>query len=93
MRTFLLTLVSTLITCNLFAHALWIETNATGKTGQTQEVRLYFGEYAQNERDELSKWRSDLKDLTLWLINPDGTKEKLSVQQDSCSSWPAPMCS
>ncbi len=65
----------------VFAHSLWIETAATGKIGQSQSVKLYFGEYGQGERDELGKWRSDLKDLTLWLTSPDGKKEKLTVTQ------------
>jgi uncharacterized GH25 family protein len=83
MRTLLLLVASALLTCNIFAHALWIETRNTGSIGKTQDIRLYFGEYAQNERDELSKWRSDLKDLTLWLVKPDGAREKLTVRQDS----------
>jgi len=83
MKTILSTLVLTLIASNLLAHALWIETDNTGKIGKSQVVHLYFGEYAQHERDELSKWRSDLKDLTLWLVAPDGTREKLSIKQDS----------
>ena len=83
MRTLLSGLALILLASNTFAHALWIETNNTGKIGRLQTVHIYFGEYAQNERDELSKWRSDLKDLTLWLVAPDGTREKLVVKQDS----------
>lgn len=64
---------------NLFAHALWIETKGTGKIGQAQEVKLFYGEYAQNERDITAKWYSDVKDLTLWLVGPDQQKIKLST--------------
>ena len=59
------------------AHALWIETNASGKTGQSQEVKIFYGEYAENERDSVAKWYSDIKQLTLWLIAPNGEKTKL----------------
>jgi uncharacterized GH25 family protein len=68
-------------TGSVSAHSLWMETAAAGKIGQAQNVKLHFGEYAQGERDELSKWYSDLKDLTLWLTTPDGKKEQLTVTQ------------
>lgn len=75
----LLALLLTIATSQLFAHALWIETNATGKAGQAQEVKLYYGEYAQNERDSVTKWYSDVKELTLWLVGPDQQKIKLNT--------------
>ncbi len=71
----------TLLVNTTFAHSLWIETNATGRIGQPQVAKLYFGEYAQAERDSLSKWRSDLPEFTLWLVKPDGQKEKLEVSK------------
>lgn len=71
----------TLLVNTTFAHSLWIETNATGRIGQPQVAKLYFGEYAQAERDSLSKWRSDLSEFTLWLVKPDGSKEKLEVSK------------
>jgi len=64
---------------SLFAHALWIETKGTGKVGEAQEVKLFYGEYAQNERDVTAKWYSDVKDLTLWLVGPDQQKIKLNT--------------
>ena len=76
-----LTLLLTLGLNTLSAHSLWIETAATGKAGQAQNVKLFFGEYGQQERDELDKWHSDLKELTLWLTGPDGHKEKLTISQ------------
>ncbi|GAA3990547.1 DUF4198 domain-containing protein [Mucilaginibacter dorajii] len=81
MKTITLTFLLTLSTSLLFAHSLWIETAAKGKIGQSQSVKLYFGEFAQDERDELSKWRSDLPSLTLWLIAPDGQKTQLETKQ------------
>ncbi|SEK78545.1 hypothetical protein [Parapedobacter koreensis] len=65
------------------AHALWIETTPIGKAGQVHTVKLFFGEYAEGEREPLTNWHSDLKDLELWLTKPDGSKEKLTVNPDS----------
>lgn len=68
---------------NAFAHALWIETSATGKAGQKQTVKIYYGEFAENERDNVDKWYSDVKEFSLWLVGPDQQKTKLSLTQGS----------
>lgn len=60
-----------------FAHAIWIETNTSGKIGQAQEVKVFLGEYAANERDSIQNWFSNTKDFTLYVTAPDGTKKKL----------------
>jgi len=78
-KSVLFMLAGVFFASNLFAHALWIETKGTGKIGQAQEVKLFYGEYAQNERDITAKWYSDVKDLTLWLVGPDQQKIKLST--------------
>ncbi|GAA4319810.1 hypothetical protein GCM10023149_18730 [Mucilaginibacter gynuensis] len=65
------------------AHALWIETNTTGKARQAHEVKVFYGEYATNERDEVSKWYSDVKDFTLWLTAPGKEKVKLTTTPGS----------
>jgi uncharacterized GH25 family protein len=63
----------------VFAHALWIETTTQGKIGQTEEVKVYYGEYATNEREEVAKWYSDVKEFTLWLSVPGKDKIKLAT--------------
>lgn len=63
----------------LFAHALWIETASTGKIGQAQTVKVFYGEYVSNERDSVAKWYSDVKEFTLWLVGPDQKKTQLSL--------------
>lgn len=83
MRSLLLALLLTLGTSQLFAHALWIETASTGKAGQPQQVKVYYGEYVSNERDETAKWYSDVKDFTLWLTAPGKEKIKLSTTPGS----------
>ena len=63
-----------------FAHYLWIETAATGKQNQKQEVRVYFGEYAYGVIEEVNgdafKGVSDFK---LWLVDPSGKKIQLNT--------------
>lgn len=60
------------------AHALWIETNASGKKGKAQEVRIYFGEYSMQDLSQAGKWFSDLKDFVLIAVAPDGSKSSLA---------------
>ncbi|WP_285008280.1 DUF4198 domain-containing protein [Pedobacter faecalis] len=69
----------TFSTASVFAHALWIETAATGKVGQKQTVKVFYGEYADLGRDSVSTWYSDVKEFTLWLVGPDQKKTQLTV--------------
>jgi uncharacterized GH25 family protein len=59
----------------LFAHALWIETKATGTKGKAQEISVYFGEFSEND-----KWFSDLKDFSLVLVSPSKKETKLTTK-------------
>ncbi|MFT4017936.1 MAG: DUF4198 domain-containing protein [Agriterribacter sp.] len=73
-----------LLSVSIYAHALWIETNATGKKGQQQDVKIFYGEYAEFSPEKVKDWYSDVKDFTLWLVAPDGQKKQLttSPQED-----------
>ncbi|MCV2487247.1 hypothetical protein OD917_20100 [Flavobacterium sp. SH_e] len=62
----------------LFAHALWIETKATGTKGKAQEISVYFGEFSDNDITKADKWFSDLKDFTLVVISPSKKETKLT---------------
>lgn len=75
----IITALLTLISSGVFAHALWIETAATGKVGQKQIVKVYYGEYADLGRDSVSTWYSDVKEFNLWLVGPDNKKTELKV--------------
>lgn len=68
---------------NTFAHALWIETSAIGKVNQKQLVSIYYGEYAENEKDSVSHWFSDVKEAKLWLVSPDNKKTLLTTTAES----------
>lgn len=64
----------------LFAHALWIETKATGTKGKAQEISVYFGEFSDNDITKADKWFSDLKDFSLVVISPSKKETKLSAK-------------
>lgn len=83
---FMRILKATLLVCLCFftyiqvqAHALWIETATYGKLGTAHDVKVFYGEFALNERDAPEKWYSDVKDFTLWLVAPDGKKSQLKT--------------
>jgi hypothetical protein len=67
-------------TPQLFAHALWIETKATGTKGKAQEISIYFGEFSDNDITKADKWFSDLKDFTLVVISPSKKETKLTAK-------------
>jgi len=73
----------TLSVSSAFAHALWIETASTGKKGQAQEVKIFFGEYTTSDISATKKWFSNLKDFNLVLTAPDGTTTQLKATVDS----------
>lgn len=79
MKSLVLALLLTLGSSQLFAHALWIETATAGKAGKEQQVKVFYGEYASNEREDVSKWYSDVKDFSLWLTAPGKEKVKLNT--------------
>jgi hypothetical protein len=62
----------------LLAHAIWIETNTTGKIGQAQEVSVFLGEYGENQRDSIQHWFSNMTAFALYVTAPDGTKKQVN---------------
>lgn len=62
-----------------YAHALWIESSPYGALNQAHEVKVYYGEYATNERDQVEKWYSDVKDFSLMLHVPGKEPVKLQL--------------
>jgi hypothetical protein len=74
-----LTLLLSFIATGTFAHALWIETASNGKIGQKQTVKVFYGEYVTGELDSVTKWYSDVKEFTLWVVGPDQKKTQLTL--------------
>ncbi len=82
MKIYKLLLLALLVIFNtdqLFAHALWIETNTIGKSGQQHEIKVFYGEYVNNEKEKIEKWYSDVKEFSLWLTAPGKEKVKLNT--------------
>src|SRR5690349_17315106 len=79
LKLLLLLIFFSIGTVQLHAHALWIETASTGKKGQAQDVKVFYGEYASKELEETGKWYSDVKDFTLWLTVPGKEKVQLNT--------------
>lgn len=74
----LLTLLFSLFLLNIGnAHNIWIETNNSGKAGRAHSIKIYLGGYGENERDSVSNWFSNTRDVAISLTKPDGTKENL----------------
>lgn len=78
-KTVSLLVLTLLFSSQLFAHALWIETKATGTKGKAQEISVYFGEFSENDITVSAKWFSDLKDFSLVLVTPSKKEIKLTA--------------
>ena len=78
-KIFLLVLLFA-VSSSSFAHMMWIETSPTGKINQKQQVKVYFGEYAEGlfEKTAADAFKTVNK-FTLWAIAPNGEKTKLET--------------
>lgn len=79
MQKFLLLFFALLLCHFTWAHAIWIETPPTGSKNKIQEIKVFFGEYADKDITAADKWFSDLKDFKIIAIAPDGSTETLST--------------
>ncbi|MDF2454654.1 MAG: nickel transport complex protein NikM subunit, transrane [Cytophagaceae bacterium] len=61
-----------------FAHNIWIETSAKGKSGQVHTAKIFLGGYGENERDSTQKWFSNTAEAVIWLTAPDGSQKELT---------------
>lgn len=77
----LVTIIFLLMNISLFAHALRIETNPTGKLGVAQEVKIYYSEYADGQNEEFKDWYSDVTKFKLYVLAPGGEKTELPTSE------------
>jgi len=77
----ILSAIALLIGVNAFAHALRIETAANGKIGIAQEVKIFYGEYAEGVDEPFENWYSDVETFKLFLVAPNGTKTSLETSE------------
>lgn len=81
----LLVLLCVLSSHLLAAHEMWIESNAQGKVGAPQEVKVFFGEFSWGKPTSTAKWFSDIADCKLVLTSPDGKTQILEkAKEDNC---------
>ncbi|RZJ64806.1 MAG: DUF4198 domain-containing protein, partial [Flavobacterium sp.] len=93
MKKILLILALFLGTANAFAHFMWIETSPVGKSGQKQEVRVYFGEYTYGVEEKVNgEAFGKMKNFEVWAVGPDGQKSKIEVKPSESyySGWFTP---
>lgn len=64
---------------NLSAHALWIETFGPAQKGQKQTVKVFWGEFGDNQHDPTGKWFSNMSDFELFVTSPGGKKARLTA--------------
>ena len=77
----LLALLCTSFSQTVRAHALWIESSPSAKKNVTQTVKVFYGEYEHGTRDLLKEWYSDLKELELYILHPNGKSIKLETHE------------
>lgn len=66
------------------AHAYWLELDGTGKVGAEVKVKIYFGEYENNLREQGSRL-AGMKDFRAYVIDPSGKQLAISlVQTQTC---------
>lgn len=69
--------ISSAATLSASAHAIWIESNTIAKKNTAHEVRIVYGDYAEEIIEPTFKWYSDLKTLEVWVTTPSKKKTKL----------------
>jgi uncharacterized GH25 family protein len=61
-----------LFTLNVKAHSLWIETAPKGHIEKAQIVKVYFGEYSKNKRENVEARFTEVEQFTGWAVSPSG---------------------
>lgn len=81
MKKFFLIFTFLILSTNSFAHYLWVETNATGKLNQKQDVKIFYGEYTYGLQEKVGEEAfNNVKKFTVWAVDPNGEKTKLNVE-------------
>src|SRR5690606_35914778 len=62
------------------AHAVWLACDPVGSPNQHNTGRVYYGEYARGEVDVAKDWDSDLRELVLYWVSPNGEQQTLKVE-------------
>ncbi|MEQ9439338.1 MAG: hypothetical protein RIG62_09830 [Cyclobacteriaceae bacterium] len=73
----LLLLFSIVSLSSSYAHALYIDTEVTGKSGSSHAVKVYYSEFADRKDEKIKDWYSDVAAFELWVVAPDGKRSQL----------------
>ncbi|WP_229312278.1 nickel transport complex, NikM subunit,transmembrane [Larkinella punicea] len=66
------------------AHGYWLELDGTGKLGTEVKVKIFFGEYENNLREQGPRL-AGMKEFRSYLIDPDGQQLTIElVQTQTC---------
>ncbi len=66
------------------AHGYWLELDGTGKVGSEVKVKMFFGEYENNLREQGVRL-SGMKDFRAYVIDPSGKQLTIPlVQTQTC---------
>lgn len=68
---------------NSDAHALWIESSQAATKNGAQTVKVFYGEYEHGTKDLVKDWYADLKELELWIQQPDGQSTRLETRAET----------
>jgi len=69
---------------NIQAHALWLETSSVGVKGRAQQVKVYYGEYAEGLHEKVAgNFSGEMQQFSLWLVAPDNSKTQLTCTSDT----------
>ncbi|RAV30076.1 DUF4198 domain-containing protein [Sinomicrobium soli] len=77
MKKTILALIAILGLQQANAHFLWLETKPEGTPGTSHEVKVFFGEYAYGQREDVDGHFSFAADFVLHLVAPDGSTTEL----------------
>ncbi|MDJ1470325.1 hypothetical protein [Xanthocytophaga flava] len=67
------------------ADSLWIETEAKGKTGKSQLIKVIFGSYNQYRLQKVKGEFEEVKEFTCWVVSPTGKTIPLSFTPSETS--------
>jgi hypothetical protein len=57
------------------AHFIWIETPSVAWVGKAHKLNVFYGEYAENIKEEQGKRLEEVKGLTATIVKPDHSTE------------------
>ncbi len=80
MKKSILTILLLFVFTPIFAHYIWIETTPIGTLNNEHSIKIRFGEYTHGVIEKVNgKSFSSVKDFSVWVIAPNGTKTALQV--------------